>query len=348
MFRVVVFSGIAFGISYLLYVFPVLALLSLFRDDHILSLWSLGPTTLVSVLIRLYLATSITNRALRAFVFYGMGVGFLSALILSVLLLARWTGGFDGQALGVIAVLAITSLTSYSVYNANRLVVRNLAFGSDMVDAPRRLAFISDVHVGSNPPAHLERICGRLQQLEFDALLIGGDLFDSSDFQLQHINALGHLDTDIFFVTGNHEGYVGGFEALLARFSELNITILDNAAADLHGINLIGVSDMQSSAAKIQAIDSLYRADRFNLALVHQPSIWKKTDNEVDLMLCGRTHKGQIWPFTLLVRLQFRHVYGLFVEGLSSLYVSSGVGCWGPRMRLGSRNEIVVIDLLPA
>ena len=348
MFRVVVFSGIAFGVAYLLYVFPVLALLSLFRDDDILSLWSLGPTALVFVLIRLYLATSITNRALRAFVFYGMGIGFLSALILSVLLLARWAGGFDGQALGVIAVLAVTSVTAYSIHNANSLVVRNLTFTSDRIAAPRRLAFISDVHVGSNPPAHLRKICDRLQQLEFDALLIGGDLFDSSDFQLQHINALGHLDREIFFVTGNHEGYVGGFEALLARFSELNIRILDNAAADLRGINLIGVSDMQSSAAKVQAIDSLYRSGRFNLALVHQPSIWTKTDSEIDLMLCGHTHNGQIWPFTLLVRLQFRHVHGLFVEGLSNLYVSSGVGCWGPRMRLGSRNEIVMIDLVPA
>ena len=81
--------------------------------------------------------------------------------------------------------------------------------------------------------------------------------------------------------------------------------------------------------------------------LVHQPSIWLKTDSDVDLMLCGHTHNGQIWPFNLLVKLQFRHVYGLFVEGVSNLYVSSGVGCWGPRMRLGSRNEIVLIELRP-
>lgn len=353
MFRVIVFSVIAFGIAYLLYVFPVLALLSLFRGSEIFSLWSLVPTALVFLLIRLYLATSITNRMLRAFVFYGMGAGFLSCLILIGLLVARWFGGVDGQVLGAIAVVAITAVTLVSVYNANSLVVRDLAFTSDRISTPRRFAFISDVHIGSNPPSHLKTICDRLQSLEIDGpaidgLLIGGDLFDSSDFQLEHINALGDLKTDIYFVTGNHEGYVGGHEAMLAGFPKLNIKVLDNAAVDLQGINLIGVSDIQSSAAKIQAIDSLHRADRFNIALVHQPSIWKKTASEIDLMLCGHTHNGQIWPFNLLVRLQFRHVYGLFVTGLSNLYVSSGVGCWGPRMRLGSRNEIVLIDLRPA
>ena len=104
MVRMIVFSVIAFGVAYLLYVFPVLALLSLFNGSEIVSLWSILPTALVFLLIRLYLATSITNRALRAFVFYGMGVGFLSALILSVLLLFRWLGVSDGQVLGAIAV----------------------------------------------------------------------------------------------------------------------------------------------------------------------------------------------------------------------------------------------------
>ena len=82
MVRMIVFSVIAFGVAYLLHVFPVLALLSLFNGSEIVSLWSILPTALVFLLIRLYLATSITNRALRAFVYYGMGVGFLSALIL--------------------------------------------------------------------------------------------------------------------------------------------------------------------------------------------------------------------------------------------------------------------------
>lgn len=348
MVRVAVFSLITFGMAYLLYVFPFLALLSLFGGGEILSLWSLLPTTLVFLLLRLYLATSITNRALRAFVHYGMGVGFLSALILGALLIVKWLGGFGGPPLGMAAVPAIGGLTAFSMFNANNFVIRNLTFESSRVDQSINIAFISDVHIGSNPPSHLSKICDLLRPMDINGLLIGGDLFDGSDFRLQDISALSGLETDIYFVTGNHEGYVGGLETILAKFPTMNIKVLENMAVDLHGINLIGVSDGQAATARAHAVDTLHRNGRFNIAMVHQPSIWRRTENEIDLMLCGHTHNGQIHPFNLLVRLQFRYVYGLYCEGLSNLYVSSGVGCWGPRMRLGSRNEIVMINLRPA
>ena len=91
------------------------------------------------------------------------------------------------------------------------------------------------MHVGSNPPSHLQKICEQLQGEEFDALLIGGDLFDSSDFTLEDISALRLIQQDIYFVTGNHEGYVRGYESQLARFSELGIHVLDNDVVDLNG-----------------------------------------------------------------------------------------------------------------
>jgi len=347
MIRFVVLSLITIAAAYLLYVFPVLAVLSLFRGSEIFGLSALPPTILVFLLLRLYLATSITNKALKAFVYYGMGIGFLSGLVLSPVLLVTWLLRLDGQIPGSVAVLAIGILTAMSIRNANNIVIRELTVVSDRVGSPTRLAFISDVHIGSNPPSHLQKICDQLSGFDIHGLLIGGDLFDSSDFRLEEIGALAGIGAGIYFITGNHEGYVRGHEVILARFPDLNIRVLDNDATDLHGINLIGVSDAQPSAAKIQAVDSLHHSDRFNIALVHQPSIWRKTERDVDLMLCGHTHNGQIYPFNLLVRLQFRHVYGLFTEAGTRLYVSSGAGCWGPRMRLGSRNEIVIIDLQP-
>ena len=348
MLRVAVFSIITFAIAYLLYVLPVLWLLSLFSGGEMFAFWTLVPTAVVFALLRLYLATSVTNRWLKGFVYYGMGIGFLAVLILSALLLVQWLGGFDGPVLGSMAILAIGGVTVLSVHNANSFVTRHLTVSTDRIDSPKRFAFISDVHIGSNPPRHLEAICDHLRQTDIDALLIGGDLFDSSDFQLEDIAALQTVEPDIFFITGNHEGYVGGFESMLARFPELGITVLENEAVAVHGVNLIGISDAQPTAAKIEAVERLCRDNSFNLALVHQPSIWGKTKRDVDLMLCGHTHNGQIFPFNLLVRLQFRHVYGRFSAAASQLYVSSGVGSWGPRMRLGSRNEIIIIDLLPS
>ena len=173
MVRVAVFSLITFGMAYLLYVFPFLALLSLFGGGEILSLWSLLPTTLVFLLLRLYLATSITNRALRAFVHYGMGVGFLSALILGALLIVKWLGGFGGPPLGMAAVPAIGGLTAFSMFNANNFVIRDLTFESSRIDQSINIAFISDVHIGSNPPSHLSKICDLLRPMDINGLLIG-------------------------------------------------------------------------------------------------------------------------------------------------------------------------------
>ena len=62
-------------------------------------------------------------------------------------------------------------------------------------------------------------------------------------------------------------------------------------------------------------------------------------------MLSGHTHNGQIFPFNFLVKLKFKFIYGIYEYKKSKLYVSSGAGCWGPKLRIGSSNEIVNIHL---
>ncbi|MDD3050644.1 MAG: hypothetical protein PHR06_05805, partial [Candidatus Cloacimonetes bacterium] len=63
--------------------------------------------------------------------------------------------------------------------------------------------------------------------------------------------------------------------------------------------------------------------------------------------LSGHTHNGQIFPFNYLVKLAYRHSYGIYHNSGSKLYVTSGSGTWGPVLRIGSRNELVFIDLSP-
>ena len=81
--------------------------------------------------------------------------------------------------------------------------------------------------------------------------------------------------------------------------------------------------------------------------MIHKPSIWKKIQNkDVDLMLSGHTHNGQIFPFNFIVKYKFKNIYGLFKNLNSFLYVSSGAACWGPKMRLGSYNEVINVIIL--
>ena len=79
------------------------------------------------------------------------------------------------------------------------------------------------------------------------------------------------------------------------------------------------------------------------MLLVHKPSVWDHVNTKIDLMLSGHTHYGQIFPFNIFVKIKFKYIYGLYKNIYSKLYVSSGSGCWGPSMRLGTKNEIVEI-----
>ena len=67
----------------------------------------------------------------------------------------------------------------------------------------------------------------------------------------------------------------------------------------------------------------------------------------VNLQVAGHTHNGQLFPFTLFVKMVFPYIKGLYSFDTSSLFVSSGIGTWGPAMRLGSRSELIVLDLIP-
>ena len=85
--------------------------------------------------------------------------------------------------------------------------------------------------------------------------------------------------------------------------------------------------------------------NRFNIYLTHKPSLFNIL-NLSGLVLSGHTHNGQIFPFNLIVKMKFPHVYGFFKKENTDLYVSSGSGCWGPRMRLGSNNEIIILEFM--
>ncbi|HCC05097.1 TPA: hypothetical protein DEP58_02205 [Patescibacteria group bacterium] len=65
------------------------------------------------------------------------------------------------------------------------------------------------------------------------------------------------------------------------------------------------------------------------------------------MMFSGHTHNGQIFPFTLLVRMFFTYINGLYENEGKYLHVSPGTGTWGPPMRLGSHNQITLFDLQP-
>ena len=347
--RNLIFAVITWLAAFLLYVYPLAALGKLITATPLITDSALIATTAITALLFYYFRTHATAAWLSAFAHYGVGIGFIGFSITSIgLLTAVILPAYSlsmGAVIGMVCLVIWSATSVFAIIQGRRLSVKSLAIDSAKITADKKLVFISDVHLGSNPKQHLAKICDRINSLDYDALLIGGDLFDSSAFHSDDLAPLLTLDKPIFFVTGNHEFYVRNHQAKIASLADYNIQNIDNKTASLEGVNIVGIGDKQAPATQTELAKKLVKKEGFNLILVHQPAIWEALPDEADFMISGHTHNGQIFPFNLLVRLQFKAVYGLYQHEGAQLYVSSGSGCWGPRMRLGTSNEIIHLTL---
>ena len=153
----------------------------------------------------------------------------------------------------------------------------------------------------------------------------------------------------IYFVTGNHETYLGvrrSFEALRGTPAK----ILDNQMAVVEGLQVVGISyperGREGFAQKMDGVQG-FNPSVASILLYHSPDqIAAAKAAGINLQLSGHVHQGQLFPLQFATRLiygKFHH--GLHSEGDYTIYTSSGTGLWGPTMRTGNHPEIVVIHL---
>ena len=82
------------------------------------------------------------------------------------------------------------------------------------------------------------------------------------------------------------------------------------------------------------------------LVIDHQPGeLAELAAAGVDVDLCGHTHDGQIFPANIIVNLTWKNSYGYLKEGQMHNIVTSGVGLFGPNMRVGTKAEICPITI---
>ncbi len=127
------------------------------------------------------------------------------------------------------------------------------------------------------------------------------------------------------------------------------IHLLLNQKAVVGEIEIVGIDYNRRRNHLSEQLKTLpLNKNKFSILAYHEPV---QTDVAVnhgfDLILYGHTHGGQIWPYTHLVDWIYPFGDGLFKVDNSTIYTSDGVSLWGPRMRLGSQNEIVIFNLLP-
>ena len=339
------FYFLIFIIAYFIYVYPFEILNELLFNDKPSRKNSFLYTFFISALIIFYFRSKNTFSVLKLFIYEGMGIGFISFWVINSFLIFGFFFSINNIILGYSSLIIIFFITIYGLINGRRVVFKNIKIDSTILNTNQNFIFISDVHLGTNPISYFEKILKLINKYDYDFILIGGDLIDSSSFDISKLDILKKIKKPIFFVTGNHEYYITDFSNKISSLANFNITHLKNSNTVFNNINLIGINDNQTLKKQSLIVKQLFKKNLYNLVLVHKPSVWNLIYDESDLMLAGHTHNGQIFPFNFFVRLQFKHKYGLFAKNKSQLYVSSGAACWGPRIRFGTNNEIVYFQL---
>ena len=238
----------------------------------------------------------------------------------------------------------------YQKYTVKRLVPEGAQPEKRM-----RLVFFSDLHIGeAMTPDYIARAVKLIQDQQPDLILCGGDFIDHRAVYAYDPRVMAslrslHAPMGVYYVLGNHE-YRDDLEANIRWVSEVGGTLLrDSIAFPGNGpLTLIGRDDWVNGNRKpFEVIANEADPLRGPVVLMeHTPaSIDSIGDSPVDLILCGHTHGGQIWPGQLMVWRRYGMVSGTRSVGEREVCISSGVGSAGATYRVGTRSEIRVYDL---
>jgi predicted MPP superfamily phosphohydrolase len=300
-----------------------------------------------------------------AFMFYGFLFFLLSDIILISL---RITGIVSGENILVfrkwslfITLIFSSLLITGGFINAVIPVVKKYDI---TINKPAgeiktlRIAAVSDIHLGSIiRKRSMKKLSVMLKDLKPDIVLLLGDIIDGEigpvlrDDLLQYFSQPVSSDK-LFAITGNHE-FIGGANRTIPYIESRGIRVLKDEMVTLPGgIQLIGRLDRDSRrfmGIERQSLDELMKkadTSRAVILLDHQPfHLDESVKNGVDLQLSGHTHNGQMWPLNYVTAWIYELSYGYLKKGKTQFIVSSGYGLWGPRVRSGSRSEVLLINI---
>lgn len=278
-----------------------------------------------------------------------IGIAFFSTIIFLIYGLLALLFTFNRQIGSAIVLYFITVISSIAFINGKRLKINRVNIKIKGLKKEMSMVHLTDLHLGAiHQKKYLEKIVKKTNSLNPDVVVITGDLVDvSSRINSNFLSPINKIKSPIYFVVGNHEIYEG-LEKLFPIFKKTKMNIIRNGKSKFNSIAFIGVDYSESKKEIIDRLDKI-KIDKngVNILLYHAPR-FKLEELEkmgINLHLAGHTHNGQIFPLNLFVKFLYPYATGFHKSEKSNLFVSAGSGTWGPPMRLGSTNEINLINL---
>ena len=280
--------------------------------------------------------------------FVVLDLGRLVHLIARTLLYNNWwtTGGI---------VFFMTALFVYGHLHYKHKVREELTVKSEKVSKPVRLVMVSDLHLGyHNQREELHRWIDLINAEKPDLVLIAGDIIDGSMRPLKEQRMheeFRRLTAPVYACLGNHEYYSGEPDAQ-QFYRDAGIHLLQDSVTVVGDLCIIGRDDRtnihRKSLGKIMSLApcSLPLASKYTILLDHQPYHLEQAERQhIDFQFSGHTHHGQVWPISWITEAIYECAFGAHKRGHTNYYVSSGLGIWGGKFRIGTRSEYVVLNL---
>lgn len=262
----------------------------------------------------------------------------------------QWLHSSPYSSLAIL--IFMVAIFTYGNINYRNKVRKPLTLNSNgKLKRDIKIVLISDLHLGyHNRRSELRRWVDMINSEKPDLILIGGDIIDISLRPLIEDNdaeELKRFNAPVYACLGNHEYYCG--DTLAERFyKEARITLLRDSIAVACGINIIGRDDRSNPHRQNLAaiVKKSPLEGRFTILLDHQPYHLEQAERQgIDFQFSGHTHHGQVWPISWITELIYEDAFGSLTKGHTQYYVSSGLGIWGGKFRIGTRSEYVVATI---
>ncbi|MDO4343658.1 MAG: metallophosphoesterase [Eubacteriales bacterium] len=282
---------------------------------------------------------------------------------------------------GAVCLLIIVGLSIWGIINARTIRITRYTASvnkecslSQATGGTLRIALIADLHLGYNiSNGSMRKMVEKLNEEAPDLVVIAGDIFDNEYEALEDPEELAQILSGIrskygvFACYGNHDiqepilaGFTFGSKTKKMsdpRMDELlekaGIRLLrDEAVLIEDAFYVYGRPDYERPGRGIdqrktpEEITAGLDQTKPIIVIDHQPRELKElADAGVDIDLCGHTHDGQMFPANLLVSMMWENSCGMLKKGNMTNIVTSGLGVFGPFMRVGTKSEICMIDV---
>ena len=251
-------------------------------------------------------------------------------------------------ALAFVTILLICGNINYHRPKTEHIdITLDKQYGKDNL----KIVAVSDVHLGHGTgPGTLRKYVDMINAQSPDLVAIAGDLIDNSVKPLLNRpfdKELARIAAPVYMVPGNHE-YISGMEECERFLKNTPIRLLRDTIVTLpNGLQLIGRDD-RSNRRRTPIADLMKKTDstKPTLLIDHQPyEVAKKDSLGIDIQFSGHTHRGQVWPLSLLVDNMYEQSHSYRQWSHSHVYVSSGLSLWGPPFRIGTDSDMLVMTI---